>query len=228
MLPAFLAAIAVLLFMSGSHERRLQSVAPRPSEVSATRETTSMWQSFGSRGRRQRADERARVTSAVVALAAELRAGQPPSTALRLSAGSPPVWPSALAALRLDGDVAEALRVDAQAHPVLRSLAACWEVGSASGAGLAAAVHRLAEASRAAEEVRGELEVQLAAPRATARTLALLPLIGLLLGVLMGAHPIGWLLGSPLGLACLAGGAMLTGLGILWTTRIAAGVERRL
>jgi tight adherence protein B len=168
------------------------------------------------------------VTSAVVALAAELRAGQPPSAALLISAGSPPVWPSTLAALRLDSDIPEALRVDAQAHPVLRSLAACWEVGSASGSGLAAAVHRLAEASRAAEEVRGELEVQLAGPRATARTLATLPLIGLLLGVLMGADPVGWLLGSALGLGCLAGGAVLTGLGILWTSRIAAGVERQL
>ena len=70
--------------------------------------------------------------------------------------------------------------------------------------------------------------MQLAGPRATARTLATLPLIGLLLGVLMGADPIGWLLGSALGLGCLAGGAVLTGLGILWTSRIAAGVERQL
>ena len=168
------------------------------------------------------------MTGAVVALAAELRAGQPPSAALLISAGTPPVWPSTLAALRLDGDIPEALRVDAQVHPVLRSLAACWEVGSASGSGLAAAVQRLAEASRAAEEVRGELDVQLAGPRATARTLATLPLIGLLLGVLMGADPVGWLLGSALGVGCLAGGALLTGLGILWTSRIAAGVERQL
>ena len=228
MLPALLASIAVLLLMSGSPERRLRSVSPHPHDDAPPRESTFARRAFGSRGRRQRADERERVTNAVVALAAELRAGQPPSAALHISAGSPPVWPSTLAALRLDGDIPEALRVDAQAHPVLRSLAACWEVGSASGSGLAAAVHRLAEASRAAEEVRGELDVQLAGPRATARTLATLPLIGLLLGVLLGADPVGWRLGSALGLGCLAGGAVLTGLGILWTSRIAAGVERQL
>jgi tight adherence protein B len=86
----------------------------------------------------------------------------------------------------------------------------------------------LAEASRAAEEVRGELEVQLAGPRATARTLATLPLIGLLLGILMGADPVSWLLGSAIGLGCLAGGVVLTGVGIIWTGRIASAVERQL
>ena len=162
------------------------------------------------------------------ALAAELRAGQPHGPALVNAAGTPPVWPSALAALRLDGDIPEALRVDAGFHTVLRSLAACWEVGSASGTGLAAAVSRLADASRAAEEVRGELEVQLAGPRATARTLATLPLIGLFLGILMGADPVSWLFGSPLGLGCLAGGAVLSGLGIIWTGRIVSAVEKQL
>jgi tight adherence protein B len=168
------------------------------------------------------------VIDAMSALAAELRAGQPPGPALVHSAGTPPVWPTALAALRLDGDIPEALRVDAGSHGVLRSLAACWEVGSASGTGLAAAVSRLADASRAAEEVRGELEVQLAGPRATARTLATLPLIGLLLGILMGADPVSWLLGSAIGLGCLAGGVVLTGVGIIWTGRIASAVERQL
>ena len=228
MLPAALVAFAVLLLMSGAPRRRLRSMFVPFDDDEAGHESKPTRASSGRRGRRQRADERERVISAIGALAAELRAGQPAATALLNSAGSPPVWPSALAALRLDGDVPEALRLDAEAHPVLRSLAACWEIGSASGTGLAATIHRLAESSRAAEEVRDELEVQLAGPRATARTLATLPLVGLLLGFLMGADPVGWLLGSALGLGCLAGGATLTGLGILWTARIVAGVERQL
>jgi tight adherence protein B len=225
-LAALLAAAAVLLFMSGSPERRLTWLGVKPNAAGGP--GASRLPRFGVRARQRRSSEQARVIEAIAALAAELRAGQPPGSALQNAAGSPPVWPSALAALRLDGDVPEALRVDAVHHPVLRSLAACWEVGSASGTGLAAAVNRLAEAGRAAEEVRGELEVQLAGPRATARTLATLPLIGLLLGILMGADPVSWLLGSTLGLACLASGVALTGLGILWTGRIAAGVERQL
>jgi tight adherence protein B len=225
-LAALLAAAAVLLFIPGSPERRLRWLGARPDDTVAP--GGSRLPRFGARARRQHADDRARVIDAMSALAAELRAGQPPGPALVNSAGTPPVWPSALAALRLDGDIPEALRVDAGSHGALRSLAACWEVGSASGTGLAAAVSRLAEASRAAEEVRGELEVQLAGPRATARTLATLPLIGLLLGILMGADPVSWLLGSAIGLGCLAGGVFLTGLGIIWTGRIASAVERQL
>ena len=228
MLPAVLAALSVLLLMSGAPSRRLRSVFAYSDDDEAVPESRFARFLRGRRGRRTRVDDRERVISAVAALAAELRAGQPAATALRNSAGSPPVWPSALAALRLDGDVPEALRLDAEAHPVLRSLAACWEIGSASGSGLAATIHQLAESSRAAEEVRDELEVQMAGPRATARTLATLPLVGLLLGILMGADPVGWLLGSALGLGCLAGGAALPGLGILWTSRIAASVERQL
>ena len=226
MLAALLAAAAVLLFIPGSPERRLRNVGVKT--VPAVVPSRLRLPKFGARARLQHADDRARVIDAISALAAELRAGQPPGPALLNSAGTPPVWPSALSALRLDGDVPEALRVDAGGHLVLRSLAACWEVGSASGTGLAAAVNRLAEASRAAEEVRSELEVQLAGPRATARTLAALPLVGLLLGILMGADPVSWLVGSSLGLGCLAGGVVLTGLGILWTSRIVAVVERQL
>ncbi len=226
MLAALLAAAAVLLFIPGSPERRLRNfwVTTLPADARIRPRLPK----FGARARLQHADARARVIDAISALAAELRSGQPPGPALLNSAGTPPVWPSALSALRLDGDIPEALRVDAGVHLVLRSLAACWEVGSASGTGLAAAVNRLAEASRAAEEVRGELEVQLAGPRATARTLAALPLVGLLLGILMGADPVSWLVGSSVGLGCLVGGVVLTGLGTLWTSRIVSAVERQL
>ncbi len=226
MLAALLAAAAVLLFIPGSPGRRLRWLGAKPDATVAP--SGSRPPRFGVRARRQHADDRARVIDAMSALAAELRAGQPQGPALVNAAGTPPVWPSALAALRLDGDIPEALRVDAGFHSVLRSLAACWEVGSASGTGLAAAVSRLADASRAAEEVRGELEVQLAGPRATAHTLATLPLIGLFLGILMGADPVSWLFGSPLGLGCLAGGAVLSGLGIIWTGRIVSAVEKQL
>jgi tight adherence protein B len=44
----------------------------------------------------------------------------------------------------------------------------------------------------------------------------------------MGADPVSWLLGSAIGLSCLAGGVVLTGAGIIWTGRIASAVERQL
>jgi tight adherence protein B len=73
-----------------------------------------------------------------------------------------------------------------------------------------------------------QLEAQLAGPRATARMLATLPLIGLAMGMLMGADPLQWLLGTAPGLLCLLGGALLTVAGMAWTGRIATAVERQL
>jgi tight adherence protein B len=178
--------------------------------------------------RRRRAAERMRVVRALATLAAELEAGQPPREALRRSSGDPPAWPRALAAIRLDGDVATALEADAADGPVLAQLAACWRVAADSGTGLAVAVTRLAESARAAEDARVDLEGQLAGPRATARLLALLPVVGIGFGFLLGSDPLAWLLGSSLGHACLAVGVLLTVAGTWWTGRIAAGVERLL
>ncbi len=173
---------------------------------------------------------RERTREAVAATAAELRAGQPINRAFDRGCASTGVARRALAALAWGGDMPTALRTDAQAPgcALLASVAACWSVAEGRGAGLAAALDRLVEADRAAEEVRVQLEAHLAAPRATARMLAALPLLGLLLGASLGGDPVGWLLGSPLGFACLAAGLLLIAAGLLWTARIAARVERLL
>jgi tight adherence protein B len=86
----------------------------------------------------------------------------------------------------------------------------------------------MAEQARVAEDIRVQLEAQLASPRATARILMLLPLFGIAMGMMMGVNPVGWLLGTPLGLACLVGGLALTALGYWWTSRIVQRVERLL
>ena len=227
------AALAVMLLMPVGPTRRLSGLAgpdPGAGQAEAPDQRSPILTRLvrAHQSRRRRATEREQALTAIGALAAELRAGQPPSAALVNAAGTSAVWPSAIAAVRLDGDVAEALRVDALEHPILRSLAACWEVGAASGSGLAASVDRLASSCRAAEEIRGRLDVEMAGPRATARMLATLPLIGIGLGILMGADPVSWLLGSSIGFGCLGAGALLTLLGFIWTSRISAAVEARL
>ena len=111
---------------------------------------------------------------------------------------------------------------------MLRQLAACWQVGADTGAGLAASVGRLAATARAAEDVRVDLEGQLAGPRATARMLALLPLVGIGFGMMLGSDPLAWLLGTTPGRLCLLAGVILTAVGTVWTGRIAARVERLL
>ncbi len=183
---------------------------------------------FGPASRRRREATRLAVIRALAALVAELEAGQLPGNALVRAGGESSPWPTATAAAGSSGDIADALDLDGRTSPVLRHLAACWRVGERSGAGLAASVSRLATSARAAEDIRAALEGQLAVPRATARMLALLPVIGIVFGTLLGADPLDWLTSSPPGRACLAGGALLTVAGLWWTGRIATSVERRL
>ena len=140
----------------------------------------------------------------------------------------PPIWPAALSAVGMQGDVAQALEVDAQRHPDLRQLAACWKVASNSGSGMSAAVDRMIQGLRENEELRNTLQAELAGPRATAAVLRWLPGIGLLMGIAMGADPIGWLFGNPLGLACLVAGVTLSVLGSLWSRRMVRAVEQQL
>lgn len=183
--------------------------------------------------RRRRAMARMRLIEALGGLAAELAAGQPPEIALERAAGEPPAWPTALAAVRLHAGIPDALRVDASRmdptqQALLGSVAACWEAAESSGSGLSAAIGRIADSARRSEEVRLQLEGELAAPRATARLLAVLPVFGVLIGSAVGIDPLSWLVGSPVGWGCLLGALALTGVGMAWTARIAAGVEGRL
>lgn len=182
--------------------------------------------------RRHRARVRAVLRDALAEVVADIRAGQPPERALAraLSDRDGDVAPRTLAATRWGGDVAEALRDDARgsASAILASAAACWSVAATQGAGLADALERLVAQDRRAEEVRRQLEAHLAAPRATARMLALLPALGLLLGIAVGGDPVGWLLGTPLGVACLVLGIALAVAGLTWASRIVARTERLL
>jgi len=163
------------------------------------------------------------------ALVAELTAGRPPRVALVTAAvGIDPPCRNTLAAADLGGDVVAALRVDARTSGValFARVAACWSVAESSGAGLAVSLDRAIASTRADDEVRAEVEAQLAAPRATARLLAVLPLVGMLLGSSLGVSPVGWLLGSPIGWLVLLAGVTLIAVGLWWTGRLVAAIER--
>lgn len=224
-------ALAAWLIVEPRSAQRLHKLRrPRSNPIIRVKVLTSIAArtGVGAASRRRQAAERARLLQALSALASELEAGQPPLAALATAAGEPPVWPLAVIAARQHGDAVAALRLDGHRHEPIAMLAACWEVGSGSGAGLASAVARLADSARVAEDVRVQLEAQLAGPRATARMLAALPLVGLALGSLLGAEPLRWIFGTPVGLTCLAAGIGLTILGMWWTNRIAAAVDARL
>ena len=228
-LAALLVAAATWCLLPPWRSERTQGLAGgSPAERRQRRIRARLPGGLGPAARRHAARKRLRGVQALGALAAELESGQPPLAALAVSGGEPTVWPTAVAAASVGEDVAAALAQDAVDQPALRSLAACWRVSASTGTGFAAAVSRLAESARAAEAVRVDLEGELAGPRATARMLAILPCVGVAFGVMLGSDPISWLLTTGAGLACLVGGITLTVLGMVWTGRIAAAVERLL
>jgi tight adherence protein B len=182
-------------------------------------------------GRRRRDErERARAVEACAVLAAELRSGRSAAPALEAAAevaygATAQALRAAASAAALGGDVPVALTGPAPTSAVpelLRGLAACWTVCAATGSGLAAAVERLGEAQRAAAEQRRAVEVELAGPRVTARLLALLPVVGLVLAAGLGAAPLDFLLGTLPGRVCLLLGLVLEVVGLRWTGRLAA------
>jgi tight adherence protein B len=169
----------------------------------------------------------ARMAEVCDLLAAELSAGRPPETALREAAA---VWP-ALAAVaevaRLGGDVSGALREVAQTPGAsgLRLLAAAWSVSRRTGGGLGVATRRVAEAVRREQATRSVVAGELASARATARMMAALPIVALLMGSGAGADPWSFLLRTPAGLACLAAGLASGLAGVWWIEQIARGVD---
>lgn len=191
---------------------------------------------------RARRAEQWRRESAVVdlcaALAAELRTGAVPGRALEsaVAPGGPVAvalhrggldTTGLLAAARFAGDVPQALRQLARVPGAggAAAVAACWQLASESGAGLAAALDRVAEALRADCALREAVRGELAGPRTTAALLAVLPGFGLLLGGVLGADPLRMLLHTSAGLGCLLTGLALEAAGLAWTARIVRAAE---
>lgn len=183
-------------------------------------------------GRRRTAREAEVVRGCVIELCgglrAELAAGLTPAAALARAAEE---WPAVATVARAadgGGDVPAAFRALA-ATPgaeALRIVAAAWQVAHRTGHGLAGALTRVGDDLRLAEQTRRVVVGELASARATARLMAVLPALALAMGSGAGAQPVRFLLVEPVGIACLAAGLLLTGLGIAWIDGLARSVER--
>ncbi len=178
-------------------------------------------------GARAVAGRRRSVAEGVQVLAAELRAGTPALEALRsASTVSPELVPVAGAGL-LGGDVAGGLRRAGErpGSSGLRYVAAAWTVSAEMGSALADTMDQLVDLLRSEDLARDETASTLAAPRATARLLCVLPLGGLAMGASLGAHPWQTLTGTSWGPALTVVSVLLAGAGLEWVELLAARAE---
>jgi tight adherence protein B len=165
----------------------------------------------------------------VTAVAAEVRAGRAPADAWRLVLGAP-VGPDGVPGVE---DVLAAVLPprrrpsadDPAADPVRRRVAGVLAAGRLAaelGAPTAGVLEECARALAADADAETAVRGALAGPRQTTTLLTWLPVLGVALGTLLGADPLGTLLGGGAGTAAGVGGLVLTLLGRRWTGRMVA------
>ena len=157
-------------------------------------------------------------------VATELRGGRTAEQAIATASAACADLVPVVRTMQLGGDVVGALRA-VPGSPAAVGLAAAWATAHASGAGLAGVVERVTGELTEQLALRREIGAELAAPRATARLLALLPLGGMALGAFLGVDPLTMLLGTTTGLVCLSVGSVLAVTGVLWVDRLARAAE---
>lgn len=136
---------------------------------------------------------------------------------------------SVAARARLGADVVAGLRSVAATSALpaqWERIAACWQLATEHGLAMStlmrAAQRDIAERQRFSAQVTAAM----AGARATAVILAGLPLLSVLLGQLIGAHPMAFLLGGHAGGWLLVVGVTLVCAGLLWSDHITDRVTR--
>ena len=175
------------------------------------------WGQRGRRGQHREAD--LPFGSVLVEVAARLRTAAALAEAWQATLAGQPGAPATLA--ELAGSVPAGPRADAVAG-ARTAVAVADRLGTPVADVLECCAQGLAEA----EEGAGQRRTAMAAPRATARLLAWLPLAGLGLGVLLGVDPIAVFADAGLGTASLLLGLALMVLGRKWSAALVRRAER--
>lgn len=186
------------------------------------------------RARRARlqASEAVALQGALNVLVGELRAGAHPVAAFDAAAaevGGPVATGlrEVAARARLGADVAAGLSAVARGSSLpshWERLAVCWQLAHDHGLAVAALMRTAERDVVARERFSSRVRSGMAGARASAAVLAGLPLLGIGLGQLIGAHPLRFLMGE--GGIVLLIGVSLSCLGLLWSDRITAEVSR--
>ncbi|TFV48544.1 type II secretion system F family protein [Blastococcus sp. TF02A_35] len=160
----------------------------------------------------------------LAALAAELRAGRSLEEALRGAVADCPDRACADAlvrAVRAPGAGPPGRVAGAEGVPAaLDRLSAAVVLSARTGCSLSAVVSAVEDDLRDRQRRRRELLVATAGPRASARLLAGLPLLGLAMGSGVGADPWHVLTRTGTGQVLLVAGVLLEAAGIAWTGRL--------
>lgn len=168
------------------------------------------------------------MAAALDVLIGELRIGAHPLSAFAVAASESAgevggSLRSIAARAHLGADVPAGIRSIAAGSSVplyWHRLAVFWQLAAEHGlpmSTLMRAAHRdIVDRQRFSERMHAAL----AGARATAVILALLPALGVLLGQVVGAHPVRFLLGSGLGGGLLVVGVGLVCAGLVWADRI--------
>jgi tight adherence protein B len=195
----------------------------------------------GTIGLRWRAHRQARerlalangMASALRAMVVELRAGVHPASAADGAAAEAPGQAAAVLSViartaRLGGDVGEAVSrvcvVDpansAAVRMIASPLARAWSLAARHGLPLADVLDSVRGDVAARVRFARQVHARMAGPRASGTILAVLPVLGVLLGQGMGADPARVLLATSVGHTLLAIGTLLACGGILWIGRL--------
>jgi tight adherence protein B len=182
--------------------------------------------------RRRRSDrgsgESRELETAIDVLVGELRVGANPAAAFAVAAQETtgPVagaCRSVAARARLGADVAAGLRGIGetsvlQAH--WERLAVCWQLAADHGLAMSALMHAAQRDIAERQRFSGQVRSAMAGARATATILASLPVLSVVMGQLIGARPMAFLLDGRLGGCLLVVGLTLVCGGLLWSDRI--------
>jgi tight adherence protein B len=166
--------------------------------------------------------------TAIDVLVGELRVGAHPASAFAVAAEETdgPVagaCRAVAARARLGADVTAGLRGVAKTSALpghWDRLAVCWQLAADHGLAMSTLMRTAQRDIAERQRFSGQVRSGMAGARATAAVLASLPVLSVVMGELIGARPVAFLLGGRLGGVLLVVGLTLVCGGLLWSDHI--------